>query len=95
MADRLNVYQAGGVEKHPDGSFTIFGYIENQTKGLDIARHKVRYFDFSLKDARKKHLRELKDIQQEFRKLNIMTAEDFDNTYMARLPFGGQTLSRG
>ena len=27
---KLNHYRAGGVEKHSDGSFTLFGYIEKQ-----------------------------------------------------------------
>ena len=31
----LNYYRAGGVEKHSDSSFTLFGYIENKKTGED------------------------------------------------------------
>ena len=29
---KLNWYTAGGVEKHYEGSFTLFGYIENNNE---------------------------------------------------------------
>ena len=95
MANKLNFYQTGGVERHPDGSFQVFGYIQNETTGEDIARHKVKYFDYSLKDARRKHQQELKAITEVFKDLKIFSADAFDNTYSTLLPFGGVTLTRG
>tara|TARA_R100001510_G_C7504546_1_gene106819 strand:- start:248 stop:535 length:288 start_codon:yes stop_codon:yes gene_type:complete len=95
MANKLNFYQTGGVERHPDGSFSVFGYIQNETTGEDIARHKVKYFDYSLKDARRKHQQELKAITEVFKDLKIFSADAFDNTYSTLLPFGGVTLTRG
>jgi hypothetical protein len=73
----------------------VFGYIENETTGEDIARHKVKYIDYSLKDARKKHQQELKDITEVFKDLKIFSADAFDSTYPTQLPFSGKTLSRG
>ena len=45
----LNYYLHGGVEKHYDGSFTIYGTIEAITEEL----FKIRYYDYSFKEARK------------------------------------------
>jgi len=45
----LNYYLHGGVEKHTDGSFTICGTIE----AINDELFKIRYYDYSFKEARK------------------------------------------
>jgi hypothetical protein len=52
----LNYYVHAGVEKHCDGSFTIFGTIESC---VDIT-YKIRYYDYSFKEALKNFKQDLK-----------------------------------
>jgi len=52
----LNYYLHGGVEKHYDGSFTIFGTIEALTDEL----FKIRYYDCSFVAARKSFKKAIK-----------------------------------
>ena len=42
-------YRHGGVEKHHDGSFTIYGTIENPEPTL----FKQRYYDYTIESALK------------------------------------------
>ena len=58
----LEAYLSGGIEKHIDGSFTIYGYIDNLESGEEIGRHRCRYMDYSIKEARERFKIELKDI---------------------------------
>ena len=44
-----NYYRHGGVEKHHDGSFTIYGTIENPEPTL----FKQRYYDYTIESALK------------------------------------------
>lgn len=53
----LNYYKHCNVEKHYDGSFTIFGTIESIT---DI-RVKQRYYDYTIEEAAKHFRRYLKE----------------------------------
>ena len=43
--NKLIYYTAGGVEKHFDGSFTLYGYVENKNQE-EIARYKMRYINY-------------------------------------------------
>ena len=42
---------SGGVEKHHDGSFTIFGTYYNKAIGSEVLYHK-RFYYYNIKDAR-------------------------------------------
>ena len=53
----LEYYVHGGVEKHYDGSFTIYGTIESCT---DITC-KMRYYDYSFEQALKNFKQLLKE----------------------------------
>jgi hypothetical protein len=42
---------SGGVERHHDGSFTIFGSYYNKAIGSEVLYHK-RFYYYNIKDAR-------------------------------------------
>lgn len=42
---------SGGVEKHHDGSFTIFGSYYDKAIGSEVLYHK-RFYHYDIKDAR-------------------------------------------
>ena len=42
---------SGGVEKHHDGSFTIFGSYYNKAIGSECLYHK-RFYEYDIKQAR-------------------------------------------
>ena len=39
--NELFFYRSSGIEKHNDGSFTLFGYVENKNEE-EVARYKKR-----------------------------------------------------
>jgi hypothetical protein len=47
-----NYHLHGGVEKHSDGSFTIYGSYYDYSIGSDVLYHK-RFYDFDISEARK------------------------------------------
>ena len=69
-------YLSGGVEKHNDGSFTIYGYIENKN-GDEVAMHKIRYFDYPISDARKMFKIDLNDLTTLLEENNILTNDAY------------------
>ena len=73
---KLNWYTAGGVEKHHDGSFTLFGYIENNNKE-EIMSYKMRYMDYDFKTALDKFKGDLKDYVKLLEDNNIYTHEAY------------------
>jgi len=72
----LTSYLSGGVEKHTDGSFTIYGYIENKN-GDEVAMHKIRYFDYPISDARKMFKIDLNDLRTLLEENNILTNDAY------------------
>jgi hypothetical protein len=42
---------SGGVEKHYDGSFTIFGTYYNKAIGSEVLYHK-RFYEYDMRQAR-------------------------------------------
>ena len=72
----LTSYLSGGVEKHTDGSFTIYGYIDNKD-GEEVAMHKMRYFDYSIGDARRMFKIDLEDLTKLLEENNILTNESW------------------
>jgi len=73
----LNYYRAGGVEKHSDSSFTLFGYIENKKTGEDVAGHKMRYMGYSLKDAKNMFESNLEFLVEDLERLEIFDSHTF------------------
>ena len=43
-------YIHAGMEKHHDGSFTVFGTYNDKTTGA--TRYKKRFYDYTIKQAR-------------------------------------------
>lgn len=74
---KLNHYRAGGVEKHSDGSFTLFGYIENKETGEDVAGHKMRYMGYSFKDAKEMFQSNLEVLTEDLERLEIFDSYIF------------------
>jgi hypothetical protein len=72
----LTSYLSGGIEKHTDGSFTIYGYIENKN-GDEVAMHKIRYFDYPISDARKMFKIDLNDLRTLLEENNILTNDAY------------------
>lgn len=70
--NKLNYCLSGGMEKHTDGSFTVYGYIENK-EGEEVARHKCRYMDYTIAEARARLKEELKQIVEELEEYKIYT----------------------
>ena len=81
----LNHYRAGGVEKHSDGSFTLFGYIENKETGEDVAGHKMRYMGYSFKDAKEMFQSNLEVLTEDLERLEMFDAAIF-STYLLEYP---------
>jgi len=73
----LEAYLSGGIEKHIDGSFTIYGYIDNLESGEEIGRHRCSYMDYSIKEARKRFKIELKDILDLCEEYKIFNNDDW------------------
>ena len=73
---KLNWYTSGGVEKHYDGSFTIFGYIENNDEE-EVMSYKMRYMDYDFKEALDKFKIDLKDYVELLKDNNIYTHEAY------------------
>ena len=77
MSDKnLTSYLSGGIEKHTDGSFTIYGYIENKN-GDEVAMHKIRYFDYPISDAIKMFKIDLNDLTTLLEENNILTNDAY------------------
>jgi len=72
----LESYLTGGVEKHSDGSFTIYGYIDNKD-GEEVAMHKMRYYDYPISDARKMFKIDLEDLTTLLEENNILTNDSW------------------
>ena len=77
---KLNWYTAGGVEKHHDGSFTLFGYIENNNEE-QVMSYKMRYMDYDFKTALNKFKGDLKDYVELLEDNNIYTHEAYLENY--------------
>jgi hypothetical protein len=73
----LNHYTTGGVEKHSDSSFTLFGYIENKETGEDVAGHKMRYMGYSLKNAKEMFKSNLEFLAEDLERLEIFDSHTF------------------
>lgn len=73
----LEAYMSGGVEKHINGTFTIYGYIDNVKSGEEIGRHKCTYSDYKLGEARAKFKRELADIVKLCEEYKVFTNSDW------------------
>jgi len=72
----LTSYLSGGVEKHTDGSFTIYGYIENKS-GDEVAMHKIRYCGYPINRARKMFKIDLNDLKELLEENNILTNDSY------------------
>ena len=72
----LTSYLSGGVEKHNDGSFTIYGYIENKN-GDEVAMHKHTYHGYHLGQARKMFKIDLNDLAELLEENNILTNDAY------------------
>ena len=64
------------MDKHTDGSFTVYGYIENK-EGEEVATHKCRYMDYSIKEARARLKQELQQIAEELEEYKILTHQQW------------------
>jgi len=73
----LEAYMSGGVEKHMNGTFTIYGYIDNVKSGEEIGRHKCTYSDYTLGEARAKFKRELADIVKLCEEYKVFSNSDW------------------
>ena len=82
---KLNYYSAGGVEKHSDSSFTLFGYIENKKTGEDVAGHKMRYIGYSLEDAKNMFESNLEFLAEDLERLEMFDSAIF-STYLLEYP---------
>ena len=82
---KLSYYRSGGVEKHSDGSFTLFGYIENKKTGEDVAGYKMRYIGYSLKNAKEMFKSDLEFLIEDLERLEIFDAAIF-STYLFEYP---------
>ena len=74
---KLSYYRSGGVEKHSDGSFTLFGYIENKKSGEDVAGYKMRYMGYSLKNAKEMFKSDLEFLVEDLERLEIFDSHTF------------------
>jgi hypothetical protein len=74
---KLRYYRSGGVEKHSDGSFTLFGYIENKKTGEDVAGYKMRYMGYSLKEAKEMFKSNLEFLVEDLERLEIFDSYIF------------------
>ena len=72
----LTSYLSGGVEKHNNGSFTIYGYIENKN-GDEVAMHKHTYHGYHLGQARKMFKIDLNDLTELLEQNNILTNDAY------------------
>ena len=72
----LSYYLSGGMDKHTDGSFTVYGYIENK-EGEEVATHKCRYMDYSIKEAKARFKQELQQITEELEEYKILTHQQW------------------
>ena len=75
---RLIYYRSGGIEKHTDGSFTLFGYVENKNEE-EVARYKMRYMDYNVDQALTKFKIDLKEFAELLEENNILTNEAYLN----------------
>ena len=73
----LEAYLSGGVEKHLNGTFTIYGYIDNRKNGEEIGRHKCTYQEYTIKEARQRFKSELIDIMDLCEEYNIFNNDDW------------------
>jgi len=55
-------HQLGGVERHHDGSFTIYGVIENPDRTI----FSQRFYDYNFEDARERFQKELKKESEKY-----------------------------
>jgi hypothetical protein len=60
----IEAHLNGGVEKHLNGTFTIYGYIDNLKSGRMIGRHKCTYDGYTIGEARQRFKSELQDIME-------------------------------
>ncbi len=72
----LTSYLSGGVEKHTDGSFTIYGYIENKN-GNEVTMHKMTYYGYPIGQARKMFKIDLNDLAELLEENNILTNDSY------------------
>ena len=72
----LEAYLSGGVEKHTDGTFTMFGSIDNK-QGKEVAYHKCKYQGYTLAEARAKFKIELSDILEMLEDEKIFTHDEW------------------
>jgi len=73
----LEAYLSGGVEKHANGTFTIYGYIDNVQSGDEIGRHKCTYQGYTIKEARQLFKIELEDIMQLCEENNVLNNDEW------------------
>ena len=76
--NKLIYYRGGGIEKHNDGSFTLFGYVENKNEE-EVARYKMRYIDYNVDQAITKFKIDLKEFAELLEENNILTSEAYLN----------------
>mgnify|MGYP003119790602 CR=1 FL=1 len=72
----LKAYLSCGVEKHLNGTFTMFGYIDNK-QGQEVASHKCIYQGYTLAEARAKFKTELVDILEMLEDEKIFTHDEW------------------
>lgn len=60
---KQNYYLHGGIEKHHDGSFTIYGTYYDYQIGSDVLYHK-RYYYYSVSEAIKLAKNEIKQLSK-------------------------------
>ena len=76
--NELFFYRSSGIEKHNDGSFTLFGYVENKNEE-EVARYKMRYIDYNVEQAIRKFQIDLKEFAELLEENNILTNEAYLN----------------
>ena len=82
----LEGYLSGGVEKHLNGTFTIYGYIDNLKSGEEIGRHKCTYDGYTIGEARQRFKSELEDIIEWCEENKIFNSDgwiEFDYSHKA------------
>jgi glutamate 5-kinase len=72
----LKVCLHGGVEKHFDGSFTMYAHIENKDDE-EVGTHHVRYMDYTLSQAKQRFKSELEDLLELLEEYEVFTNDDW------------------
>tara|TARA_B100000131_G_C18012891_1_gene571258 strand:+ start:543 stop:815 length:273 start_codon:yes stop_codon:yes gene_type:complete len=73
----LEARLSGGIAQHHNGTFTLYGYIDNIKSKEELGMHKCTYQGYTIKDAITKFKIELKDILELCEEDSIFTNDDW------------------